>query len=98
MSGRTRSTVVTASSTLPAFLDHDISTATALDPKELGVQLERLAVSQWRTALGELQVQVLKRTSTKRSTFKIVLRTDLIGKVYAEDRPDVYQVMEGIRR
>ena len=58
---------------------------TVLDPKELGKQLERLPVSQWRSALGELQVQALKSASTKRFTFKIVLRTDLIGKVYAEE-------------
>ena len=71
---------------------------TVLDPKELGKQLERLPVSQWRSALGELQVQALKSASTKRFTFKIVLRTDLIGKVYAEDRSDVYQVMERVRQ
>ena len=71
---------------------------TVLDPEKLGKQLEGLPVSQWRSAMGELEVQALKCASTNRSTFKIVLRTDLIGKVYAEDRADVYQVMEAIRR
>src|SRR5439155_22186915 len=40
--------------------------------------------------------KVLRRHSAKRFTFEIVLRTGLVGKVYAKDRQDVYQVMQGI--
>jgi len=99
MSGRTHSMAVTAASTLRDVLDPDISTlATVLDPEELGKQLRRLPLSQRWNALQDVRIQVLNWHSTKRCTFEIVLRTDLVGKVYAKDRPGVYQVMEGLTR
>src|SRR5207249_4544115 len=55
-------------------------------------------LSQRWDALHDVRIQVLKWHSTKRCTFEIVLRTDLVGKVYAKDRPGVYEVMEGLTR
>src|SRR5207245_1484022 len=82
MSGRTRSTPVTAASTLPAVPDFAISTlAAVLDPEELGKQLRGLPLSQRWEALQDVQIKVLRRHSAKRCTFEIVLRTGLVGKV-----------------
>ena len=97
MSGRNRSTAVTAASSLAAVLDPDISTlAAVLDTEELGKQLRGLPLSQRWEALQDVQIKVLRRHSAKRCTFEIVLRTGLVGKVYAKDRQDVYQAMQGI--
>jgi len=97
MSGPNRSTAITAASTLPAVLDPDISTlAAVLDPEELGKQLRGLPLSQRWEALQDVQIKVLRRHSAKRCTFEIVLRTGLVGKVYAKDRRDIYQAMQGI--
>ena len=84
----------------PAPADEpEISTlARALNPKELSEQLKLVSHSQWRDALREVRIQILKQRSSKRCTFKVALRADLIGKVYAKDRQDVYQVMEAISR
>ena len=68
--------------------------ATILDPDELAKHLEGPSVSRSSGAAREVRVQVLKWHAAKRCTFEIVLGTGLIGKVYATDRPDVYQVME----
>jgi hypothetical protein len=93
---------VTAS--CPAILDADIPTLrAALDPVELGKQIGALAPSQWPWgAPQEVDVNVVKWLRAARCIFKISLRTQsgthrLIGKVYAQDRRDVYQRMEGIR-
>jgi hypothetical protein len=50
-----------------------------------------------------VQVQVLQHHLGKRCTVRIGLwttsgRHDLIGKVYAEDRPDVYEAMDALRK
>jgi len=84
----------------PALVDDpDIPTlGTVLNPKELSEQLRLVSSSQWWSALREVRVQILEWRSTKRCTFEIALRTDLVGKVYAKDRPDVYQVMETLTR
>ena len=84
----------------PAPADEpEISTlARALNPKELSEQLKLVSHSQWRDALREVRIQILKQRSSKRCTFKVALQADLIGKVYAKGRQDVYQVMEAISR
>jgi len=83
----------------PPVDDPDIPTlGTVLNPKELGKQLKLVSSSEWWRALREVRIQVLEWRSAKRCTFEIALRTDLIGKVYAKDRPNVYQVMETLTR
>src|SRR5207247_8487436 len=57
---------------------------------------------QWESSQG-IQLRVLRWKKASRCTFEIALNTangsqELIGKVYAEDRSDVYQTMQEIRR
>jgi hypothetical protein len=75
--------------------------AAALDPSELARRLDTLG---WDTSHG-VRVRVLEWKLASRCTFEISLRNaqdgegrELIGKVYAEDRSDVYQTMEEITR
>src|SRR5436853_1119021 len=94
---------------MPKFMenpsDPGISTlAAVLDPAELAKQLSQLALpqEQWHVLQG-IRLRVLKWKKTSRCTFEIALETehgqqDLIGKVYAEDRSDVYHAMEEISR
>jgi aminoglycoside phosphotransferase (APT) family kinase protein len=79
--------------------DADISTlGAALNPSVLAKVLKQVSGSQWRDALGEIRINVLKWHKAKRCTFEIVGSAHLIGKVYAKDRPQVYEVMEGLQR
>jgi len=78
--------------------------AAVLDPAELGKELSLHSLPHWRwDASQAIQVRVLRWKRASRCTFEIALSTangsqELIGKVYAEDRSDIYQVMEEIRR
>ncbi|HKO24595.1 MAG TPA: phosphotransferase [Chloroflexota bacterium] len=76
--------------------------ATVLDPAELATYLLPVLPRRWG-ALREARVQVTKHYPAKRCTIAIALRTtsgwhDLIGKVYATDRSDVYRALDGIRQ
>ncbi len=85
------------------FADPGISTLHAvLDPVELGKNLCLVSSAQWGS-LRSVRVQAVKHHGGSRCTVEIALLTEsgwheLIGKVYATDRSDIYQVMEGIRR
>jgi Phosphotransferase enzyme family len=75
--------------------------AAALDPGELARQLDTLG---WDTSRG-MRVRVLEWKLASRCTFEISLPDaqggegrELIGKVYAEDRSDVFRAMEEIRQ
>src|SRR5213593_4040112 len=78
--------------------------AAVLDPAELAKELSLLSLPYWRwDASQEIQLRVLRWKRASRCTFEIVVRTasgpqELIGKVYAEDRSDVYQTMQEIMR
>jgi aminoglycoside phosphotransferase (APT) family kinase protein len=78
--------------------------ATVLDPAELAKELSLLSFPHWQwDASQEIQLRVLRWKRASRCTFEIVLGSAggsqaLIGKVYAEDRSDVYQTMQEIRR
>ncbi len=75
----------------------------AFDPVVLGEYLPEVLPSEWGT-IRNIRLQVLRhKRGEGRCTFEITLGTtsgcySLIGKVYAEDRSDVYQVMQDIRR
>jgi aminoglycoside phosphotransferase (APT) family kinase protein len=75
--------------------------AAALDPGELARRLDTLG---WDTSRG-MRVRVLEWKLASRCTFEISLPDaqgrdgrELIGKVYAEDRSDVFRAMEEIRQ
>jgi len=78
--------------------------AAVLDPTELAKQLSQLSFPHWRWESSQgIQLRVLRWKKASRCTFEIALSTasgsqELIGKVYAEDRADVYQTMQEIRR
>src|SRR5262245_21748112 len=77
--------------------------AAVLDPTELAKQLGRLAPPWQWNASQEIRLRVLRWTKASRCTFEIALSPasgspDLIGKVYAEDRGDVYRAMHEIRQ
>jgi len=64
--------------------------------------LRQALPDQWGV-IEDIRFQILKHHPGKRCTFEISLRTAsawdyLIGKVYAEDRSDVYRAMDEIRR
>ena len=75
----------------------------ALDQGVLGQYLPGVLPSTWGT-IRDLRLQVLRhKPGNGRCTFEITLGTttgrySLIGKVYAEDRSDVYHAMEEISR
>src|SRR5215211_3787099 len=76
--------------------------AAVLDPAELARRLSVLL--GWDTSQG-LQIRVLRWKKANRCTVEIALGAagggagrELIGKVYAEDRSDVYRVMKEIRQ
>jgi hypothetical protein len=77
--------------------------AAVLDTAELSRQLSN-ALPNWQgSASQEVRIRVLKWHKASRCTLEIMLPTtrgwqELIGKVYAEDRSDIYQVMEEIWR
>ena len=78
--------------------------AAVLDHAELTKQLRLLSFSEWQWESSQgIQLRVLRWKKASRCTFEIALNTangsqELIGKVYAEDRSDVYQTMQEIRR
>jgi len=84
--------------------DPAIPTLTAvLAPAELSRQLSKALPNWERDTSREVRLRVLKWQKASRCTFEIMLPTssgwqELIGKVYAEDRSDIYQVIEEIRR
>ena len=75
-----------------------------LDPVELINQIRQLPPSEWPHGVPqEVQAKMLKPHPPKAWIFEIDIRTDtglhsLIGKVYATDRPDIYQIMEKLRQ
>ena len=76
--------------------------ATVLDPVGLATYLPPVLPRHWG-ALREARVHVLKHYPGKRCTVAITLRTtsgwhDLIGKVHATVRSDLYRVLDGIRQ
>jgi hypothetical protein len=86
-SGGSSSTARTLGAEIPTL-------AAALDPGELGRHLDTLG---WDTSHG-MRVRVLEWKPASRCTFEISLPDahggegrELIGKVYAEDRSDVYR-------
>ena len=73
-----------------------------LNPAQLGEHLRQALPSQTE-GLKEIQVRLLRHRVGKRCVVEITLVTRegvlcLIGKAYAKDRSDVYQVMEEISR
>ena len=78
--------------------------AVVLDPTELAKQLSLLSIPEWHWESSQgIQLRVLRWKKASRCTFEIALRMvsgpqELIGKVYAEDRSDVYRTMQEIRR
>jgi phosphotransferase family enzyme len=87
----------------PVLTDPGIATLPEiLDPATMGTHL-RHALPDTSGPIQDIHLQILKHHLGKRCTLEITLRTakgwdSLIGKVYAEDRSDVYQAMEDIRR
>ena len=73
-----------------------------LNPAELGEHLRQALPSQTEGLRG-IQVRVLKHRVGKRCVVEITLTTTegvlcLIGKTYAKDRSDVYQLMKEISK
>jgi hypothetical protein len=71
-----------------------------LDPRELGKHLNRVLAPELGL-VRDIQTKVLLHHPEKRCTIDITLETitgkhELIGKVYASDRSDVYRAMEEI--
>ena len=91
------------SASIDCIDDRDLPTLSAvLNPLELGEHLHQFLPSQTK-ALKHLEVRILRYHAGKRCVVEITLRTSegpysLIGKVYARDRSDVYQLMEKISR
>jgi aminoglycoside phosphotransferase (APT) family kinase protein len=87
------------SKAIPAILDRDISgLSTVLNPIELGNYLSPILPSI-RGTLQNVEIQVLRHHRGRRCTVEIMLQTttgryELIGKVYAKDRSDVYRAMK----
>jgi aminoglycoside phosphotransferase (APT) family kinase protein len=84
-----------------SLADPGISTLQAvLDPRELGNHLNRVLAPELGL-VRDIQTKVLLHHPKKRCTIDITLQTttgkhELIGKVYAKDRSDVYRAMEEI--
>ena len=77
--------------------------ATVLEPAEVTKFLSRIPFPwKWDPSHG-IRLRVLRWKEASRCTFEIAMQTEdggreLIGKVFAEDRSDIYQVMEEIWR
>jgi len=88
--------------TLRRSSDFGISTLPAvLHVPELQRELRTISLAPWQGELQEVRVRVLQCHIGKRCTVEISLRAayqwhDLIGKVYATDRSDVYEAMQKI--
>lgn len=93
-----------ASRPVPAVDDPGIPTlAAVLQPHELNRHLRATLPVEWGTSEEVRRVRVLAHHPGSRCTVGMALRMtrgshDLIGKVYAEDRSDVYQALERIKR
>jgi thiamine kinase-like enzyme len=77
--------------------------AAVLAPARLSRELSNVLPNWELDGSQEVRFRVLKWQKASRCTLEIMLPTtsgyqELIGKVYAEDRSDIYQVMEEIRR
>ncbi len=74
-----------------------------LEREEFGEALERLCVSEWHSGtLQETRIQPIRR-HRNRCTVAIVVNSrtgqhELIGKIYADDRADVFDTMRRLRR
>jgi aminoglycoside phosphotransferase (APT) family kinase protein len=73
---------------------------TVLNPLELSRHLDRALPAQWGR-VRDIQVNLIQHRRARRCTVGITLQTttgrnELIGKVYAEDRSDVYHAMNEI--
>jgi len=76
--------------------------SSALNAEQLCGDANLLSLTPWPTGnLLKAGVQLLKWHKRKRCAFEVTLRIDVgweaIGKVYAQDRPDVFQIMTAIR-
>ncbi len=75
-----------------------------LDPIALARHLRAFSVFPWNGATVEqAQVRVLRHWAERRCTLEIGMRAEhgwhfVIGKVYHNDRPDVFHAMEAIRQ
>ncbi len=90
---------------VPELGDLGIPTLPAvLNPVELARHLDLPSFSPWRwEASRGVRIRLLKCDYGDRCTLEVGLRTEsgwqeVIGKVYAGDRADVYQTMEGLRQ
>src|SRR5215469_674288 len=76
--------------------------SSALNAEQLCGDANLMSLTPWpKGDLRKAEVQVLKWHRRKRCAFGVTLRIDVgweaIGKVYAQDRPDVFQTMTAIR-
>ncbi len=75
-----------------------------LDREEFREELDRLSFSRWRWGTRrDLRFQPLKCHEHDRCTFEIALNTpngwhSVIGKVYVQDRVDVFEALDGVRQ
>src|SRR5260370_10386173 len=75
-----------------------------LDKEELARQLNLFFSSQWQSdSQLDAQIRVLRWHKRNRCTMEITLETygishELIGKIYAVDRPNTYRTMEALWR
>ena len=82
----------------------DPALASFLDAAEFEKQLDLLSCEEWGWGpVREIQTRALKCHPGKRCTFEIAIKTnrgahELIGKVFAEDRSDVHDIMAGIQQ
>ena len=88
----------------PSNLHFSPLEVTAVDDTKLINEIGLLPASQWPWGVPrEVRIQLLRLHPEPHCTFEIDLRTKdgwhrFIGKVYATDRHDLYEVMEGLRR
>ncbi len=83
--------------------DRGIPTLPEVFDSVIAEEYLRQALPAQRGVIEDIRFQLLKHHPGKRCTFEISLRTVrtracLIGKVYAEDRSDVYRAMDEIMR
>ena len=92
------------SSGMAAMADPGLPTlSTAMDTERLCSNAQLMSLTPWpKGELRKAEVQLLKWHKRKRCAFEVTLHIDVgweaIGKVYAEDRPDVFEAMAAIRR
>jgi hypothetical protein len=77
--------------------------SSVMDAERLCGDAQLLSLTPWpRGNLRKAAVQLLKWHKRKRCAFEVTLRIDVgweaIGKVYAEDRRDVFEFMTAVRR